>query len=372
MMEDPLRLASRLIAIDTRSSRSNVELVDLLVVELKRFEVERLDFCDSEGIAKSVLVALAGASNDKAPIALAAHMDTVPPIGWTRDPFKPAVEQGRLYGLGSCDMKGPLAAAVAAAHLSAASQQVILLLTCDEETTKAGARKIVADSVLLREKKPSAIFVVEPTEMAPLRGHRVDIQFIADASGIAAHSSTPDGVNANVALIPFLSDMRDLHHRLRSDPALQDPDYTPPWCDLNIIIDNYQTPMNATPARATCRMKFRYSRRIPAARVVETVEHSARQHGIALQVRWEGTPPELASDHPLVQHAERVSGVSSRLGAFGSDASQFGAVAPTLLFGPGSMSQAHRPDEYIDVMQLRQSVMVLTRLVSKYDAGILA
>lgn len=83
----------------------------------------------------------------------------------------------------------------------------------------------------------------------------------------------------------------------------------------------------------------------------------------------EGTPPELALDHPLVQHAERVLGASARLGAFGSDASQFAAVAPTLLFGPGSMAQAHRPDEYIDVMQLRQSVAALTKLISDYDVG---
>ena len=353
-------LAARLIALDTRSSRSNGALADLVISELPGFTVERLDFTDPDGVEKSALVALRGEAGGC--LAFSAHMDTVPPVGWTRDPFAPAVEDGRLYGLGSCDMKGPMAAAIVAARSLPADRATMLLLTCDEETTKEGARRIVSQSRLLRAHPPAAILVVEPTGLRPLRGHRSDVQFTATARGIQAHSSTAIGLNANIALIPFLSEMRDLYLVLRSDPGLQDPSYVPPWCDLNIIIDNHGTATNITPPLATCRMKFRYSQAIDPAWVIERVEGAACRHDLNLAVRREGTPPELPVDHPFVRLATAVAAAPPEVGAFGSDASQFAPVAPTLILGPGSMEQAHKPEEFIDLGQLERSVAIFQRL----------
>jgi acetylornithine deacetylase len=356
-LAETVALAARLIALDTRSSRSNRALADLLAGELPGFEVERLDFTDVEGVEKSALVALRGAGGC---LAFSAHMDTVPPVGWTRDPFRPAVEDGRLYGLGSCDMKGPLAAAVVAAR--GLDGPAMLLLTCDEETTKAGARAIVARSRLLKAHPPAGILVVEPTGLAPLRGHRSDVQFTATARGVQAHSSTAMGLNANIALIPFLAEMRDLHLALRADPALQDPSYAPPWCDINIIVDNHGTATNITAPLATCRMKFRYSKAIDPGPVIARVEDSARRHGLQLVVRQEGTPPELPADHPFVRLACEATASAPDVGAFGSDASQFAGVAPTLILGPGSMEQAHKPEEFIGLDQLERSVAIFRRM----------
>lgn len=353
-------LATRLIALDTRSSRSNRALADLVAGELPGFAIERLDFTDPDGIEKSALVALRGEADGC--LAFSAHMDTVPPVGWARDPFAPAVADGRLYGLGSCDMKGPMAAAIVAARSLPADRPTMLLLTCDEETTKAGARRIVSQSQLLKDHPPAAILVVEPTGLRPLRGHRSDVQFTATARGIQAHSSTAMGLNANIALIPFLYEMRDLYLALRADPGLQDPSYLPPWCDLNIIVDNHGTATNITPPLATCRMKFRYSKAIDPAWVIERVEGAARRHGLDLVVRQEGTPPELPVDHPFVRLAAAVTAASPEVGAFGSDASQFASVAPTLILGPGSMEQAHKPEEFIDLGQLEHSIAIFHRL----------
>lgn len=357
-------LASRMINADTRSSVSNSVLADLIVDELRGFEVERLDFSDANGITKTALVAIAG-KVDRPFLALSGHMDTVPPVGWGEDPFAARIEGGRLYGLGSCDMKGPLAVALTAARSAMKHHTVMLLLTCDEETTKAGARKIVADSALLAAHRPAGIVVVEPTGLACFRGHRVDIQFDVEALGIAAHSSTADGVNANLKLIPFLTDMRALHLRLRNDATLQDPAYTPSWCDLNIIIDNYGVASNMTPGRATCRMKFRYSRSVAPDWVVDEVAGSARRHDLELTVRREGTPPELPPEHPLVRKAEVISGAPPEVAGFGSDASQFTAVAPTILLGPGSMAQAHQPNEFIEIGEMRRAVPMLEALIAQ-------
>ena len=359
-LSEIIALAAQLIALDTRSSRSNRALAECVVSALPGFAIERLDFTDSDGVGKTALVALRGQAGGC--LALSAHMDTVPPVGWTRDPFRPAVEDERLYGLGSCDMKGPMAAAIVAVRSLPADRATMLLLTCDEETTKAGARRIVSESRMLKAHPPAGILVVEPTDLRPLRGHRSDVQFTATARGVQAHSSTANGLNANIALIPFLSEMRDLHLALRTETRLQDPSYVPPWCDLNIIVDNHGTATNITAPLATCRMKFRYSKAIDPAWVIERVEAAARRNGLDLVVRQEGTPPELPVDHPFVQRAAAVTAASPDVGAFGSDASQFATVAPTLILGPGSMEQAHKPEEFIALEQLERSIAIFQRL----------
>jgi acetylornithine deacetylase len=362
-LSEVIALASQLITLDARSSRSNRVLADMIIRELPEFAIERLDFTDPDGIEKTALVALRGEASGC--LAFSAHMDTVPPVGWTRDPSRPAVRDNRLYGLGSCDMKGPMAAAIVAARSLPAGRAAMLLLTCDEETTKAGARRIVADSQMLKAHPPAGILVAEPTELRPLRGHHSDVQFTATAHGIQAHSSTADGLNANIALIPFLSEMRDIYLALRADPRLQDSSYAPPWCDLNIIVDNRGTATNITAPLATCRMKFRYSKAIDPVWVIERVQAAARRQGLELVVRQEGTPPELPVEHPLVQLAAAVTTALPDIGAFGSDGSQFATVAPTLILGPGSMEQAHKPEEFIDLEQPERSITIFQQLAAE-------
>lgn len=311
---------------------------------------------------KGVLAAFRG--EDRAPcIGLSGHLDTVPPVGWTRDPLKPEVDNGRLYGLGATDMKGPVAGAIEAARRAPSNIGVLLLLTSDEEWTKEGARRLVNESRLLRQTRPAGIIVVEPTGLVPVRGHRVDVQFVAEAKGVQAHTSTAEGSNANIALIPFLSDMRDLHLELREKNEHQDPAYQPPWCDLNIVVDNHGAAPNVTVGTATCRMKLRYSKSINPEWIVARVEESARSHGLLLHVQREAPPPELSLDHPLVQSAARITGASPCVVGFGTDASELSRAASCIVLGPGSIDDAHTPDESIDVTQLEESVPLLVTVM---------
>ena len=221
------KLARDLVRIDSRSFVSNHAISDRIEAALPDFELERLDYRDLNGVAKRALVAHRhpeGYARDGAGgLAFSGHMDTVPDIGWRSDPWSGRIADGWLVGLGSTDMKGPLAAAIVAACAIPAQVPVTLLLTTDEETTKAGAREIAQRSTLVRRVQPRAIVVVEPTRMIPMRGHRAHIVFTAVASGVQAHSSTGRGRNANWDLLPFLMEMRLIHDRLRTDPALQDP-----------------------------------------------------------------------------------------------------------------------------------------------------
>ena len=185
-------LTRELVAIDSRSFVSNLPIAERIEAELHGFEVERLDYQDAAGVAKRVLVARRGGGAGG--IAFSGHMDTVPDTGWQEDPWSGRTDaDGALHGLGSTDMKGPVAAAILAARALPADVPVTLLITTDEETTKAGARHIVQHSALVRAAKPRLIVVVEPTGMIPVRGHRSHIGFTCVAKGVQAHSASGAG-----------------------------------------------------------------------------------------------------------------------------------------------------------------------------------
>src|SRR5215469_1927785 len=299
-------LARELVALDSRSFVSNLPVADRVEAALHGFDVERLDYTDDAGVAKRALVAHRGGDGG---IALSGHMDTVPDTGWQQDPWSARIDDdGILHGLGSTDMKGPVAAAIVAARTLPADVPITLLITTDEETTKQGARLIAQRSELVRKVKPHGIIVVEPTGMVPVRGHRSHIAFTCVATGVQAHSSTGRGRNANWELIPFLVEMKSVFERLRTDTTLQDPDYAPPFSDFNVIIDNHGAAMNVTVPKATARIKFRYSAKLDPTPVLAAVHDAARRFGIAVTDAREGFPPELPADHRLVRLCAGVTG----------------------------------------------------------------
>jgi acetylornithine deacetylase len=368
-------LTRDLVAIDSRSFVSNVPIAERIEAELAGFEVERLDYLDDAGVAKRALVAHRGipgggrgASQRETPggIAFSGHMDTVPDTGWQQDPWSGRTDADQiLHGLGSTDMKGPLAAAILAARALPATVPVSLLITTDEETTKAGARRIVQHSALARAAKPRLILVVEPTGMTPVRGHRSHIAFTCVATGVQAHSSTGRGVNANWALIPFLVEMKAIYERLRIDPALQDRDYDPVFSDFNVVLDNHGAAVNVTVPKATARIKFRYSTRLDPTPVLTAVHDAAARAGITVTEAREGAPPELPADHPFVRLCAETVGAAPRTAPYGTDASELQALAPCVVLGPGDIAQAHTPTEQVRLPELDAAIPVFTRLAER-------
>jgi acetylornithine deacetylase len=367
MTETVADLTRDLVAIDSRSFVSNLPVADRIEAALGGFELERIDYVDDAGVAKRALVAHRGGPGG---IALSGHMDTVPDTGWQEDPWAARIDAGgRLVGLGSTDMKGPLAAAIIAARTLPASVPVTLLITTDEETTKQGARLMVERSELARRAAPRGIIVAEPTGLVPVRGHRAQIAFTAVARGLQAHSSTGRGRNANWALIPFLVEMKSVFERLRSDTALQDPAYDPPFSDFNLVIDNHGAAVNVTVPVATARIKFRYSANLDPAPVLEAVRGAAARHGIELAERREGAPPELPATHPFVALCSRVTGQAPRTAPYGTDASQLQALAPCVVLGPGNIAEAHTPGESVSLADLEAAVPLFARLAAEMARG---
>lgn len=369
--QDVIALAAAMVAIDSRSSVSNLAVAELAEAALPGFAIERLDYSDAAGVAKRALVAAAPGPDGRMTggLAFSGHLDTVPDTGWTSDPWSAHIADGRLHGLGATDMKGPLAAAMVAARQIAGRAPVLLLITTDEETTKAGARILAERSRLAQEARPRGILVVEPTGMAPVRGHRSHILFTAEARGEQAHSSTGQGRNANWALIPFLAEMKTVFTRLREDPALQDAAYDPPFSDFNLIVDNHGTAVNVTVPLATARIKFRRSARVDPAPVVQAVREAAARAGLHLTEATEGRPPELPADHPLVALCARTVGRAARTAPYGTDASELQAIAPCVVLGPGDIDVAHKPAESVSVAALQDAVPVFVDLALAVAAG---
>ena len=313
-MTDPLEavtaLTRDLVRIDSRSFVSNLPIAEAIEAALAGFAIERIDYTDPAGAAKRVLVARRGAGAGG--LALAGHMDTVPDTGWPDDPWSARLEGDVLHGLGSTDMKGPLAAAIVAARSLPDRVPVTLLITTDEETTKQGASQLAERSVLAREAKPAAIVVAEPTMMRPLRGHRSHIHFTITATGVQAHSSTGRGRNANWDLVEFLVEMKALSRRLREDASLQDADYDPPFSDFNPVIDNFGAAVNVTVPKATLCIGYRYSAKVDPTPIVQAVRAAAARAGLALAEAAEPFPPELPADHPLIRRCVALTGEAAR------------------------------------------------------------
>ena len=357
-------LTRDLVALDSRGSLSNLPVADRIEPELAGFEIERIDYRDSAGVAKRCLVAHRGGHGG---IAFSGHMDTVPDTGWQDDPWSARIDAGGLlHGLGSTDMKGPIAAAIVAVRALPDTVPVTFLFTTDEETTKQGAREIAERSALVRSVRPKGIVVVEPTGLQPVRGHRSHILFTCVATGVQAHSAKGIGRNANWALIPFLAEMKTLFDRLLTDPSWQDNAYDPPFSDFNPVIDNHGTAINVTVPVATARIKFRYSRKIDPAPIRDAVRQAAGRHGVTVTEAEEGAPPELALDHPFVRVCAELSGQAAATAPFGTDASVLQSIAPCVVMGPGDIGVAHRPGEAVRLSDLSAAVPLFQALATRW------
>src|ERR1700736_1443685 len=151
-MKTVVVLLCEMIAIDSQSSVSNIPLANLMQSHLDHWEIERIDYVDRQGIAKTNIVAADPESTS--PLAFAGHLDTVSATGWDTDPFCATITEDRLTGLGAADMKGPIAAFLSAARQMDPRVRPKIVLTADEEVTKQGVREVVANSRLLRDQTP--------------------------------------------------------------------------------------------------------------------------------------------------------------------------------------------------------------------------
>ncbi|MBI2195103.1 MAG: M20/M25/M40 family metallo-hydrolase [Planctomycetes bacterium] len=366
MQPDVIQLARDVVSIQSVSLKTNAEVSDFLDQALKRsgFEVERLEAVDPNGERKVSLVASRGAGPGG--LAFISHSDTVPGTGWDRDPWSPAIEGDRLIGLGSCDMKGPLAATVVAAAATdpaVLKKAVLVLIVADEEISGLGARQVVRESQLFRALRPKHGVIAEPTRLIPVYSHKGSARVIVTAHGRAAHTSTDLGVSANFLIAPFLAEVAELAGVLRTDASFMNREFDPPTNGFNMVLDDGGCRPNITAAKTVCTIGFRPMPNAQNQEVIDRVSASARKYGLEVSSSFE--PAFYISPQAEVVQAALKAAARPRAETvpFGTDAYYFQRALELVILGPGNIAQAHTSGEWIDVRQLTQAVSVYRRMI---------
>ncbi|MBK5205549.1 MAG: acetylornithine deacetylase [Polaromonas sp.] len=362
-----LQLIQTLVQMNTVSHHSNLELIHFVQDELKRLGVASRISSNADK-TKANLFATLG-EGKPAGIILSGHTDTVPWDGqdWTLDPLSATIRDGKLYGRGSCDMKGFIGMALAHAGdflNSAAPFAVHLALSYDEEVGCMGVKELIAD---MKDAgiAPLACIVGEPTGMLPATAHKGVYRYKCCVRGKEAHSSlTPQSVNAIEMAARVVCKLREMAEGFEaSEPRHEGFDV--PFSTACVGQFHGGIADNVVPRDAEFRYEFR---NLPGADVVsmqkEVLAFSARTEVAMKKIAPEAgfrfeticeVPAFLGSPQDAVtQLAQRLAGAErTTLVAFGTEAGLFkSAGIPTVVCGPGSIAQAHQPDEFVSLEQL--------------------
>ena len=380
-MSTALDYAQRLIAFDSVSSASNVAVTDEVEGMLRELgcEIERLEYDDAVGVRKASVVGRLGsepqAADSPCGMAYFGHTDVVPADNWfsdTHGPFDPTVVGDRLYGRGSCDMKGSVACMLAAARKIPAkelTQPLFITCTADEEIGYGGARSVTADSRLFRQMVAlkSRGIIGEPTRLEVVYAHKGSYGMKIIARGRAAHSSTGEGVNANLAMIPFLSGIKAIYEEVERDPKWQDARFSPPTQTWNILVSDHTRAVNITPAQSICQVYFRPMPGQNADELVDRCTQLATDCGLELQVTMRASALFLDPDAPLVHESLELAGRGrAQTVAYGTDGAMFGDLDSMIVCGPGDISQAHTHDEWIALDQLERGTDLYARMIRRW------
>jgi acetylornithine deacetylase len=381
---ESLELAQALVRLDTESSQSNLPLIDTVRARLQRLGIEsRLTF--NEERTKANLFATIG-EGKPAGVILSGHTDTVPWQGqdWRFDPLGGEVADGKLYGRGSADMKGFIAVAVAHAETflhSNAPFAIHLALSFDEEIGCFGVRHLIAD---MRDAgvKPLACIVGEPTSMIPAIAHKGVYRWRCCVRGKEAHSSlTPMSVNAVEMAARVVAKIRDLGEGFeRSEPRYQGFDV--PFSTASVGQFHGGIADNVVPRDAEFRYEFRD---LPTADVT-AMQREVTEYAKSLEPAMKRVAPDAGFDFETIcaipsflgSPEDDVTRLALRLAgearttevAFGTEAGIFKqAGIRTVVCGPGSIQQAHQPDEYVTLEQLARCERFMQGLAATREIG---
>ncbi|AFU44218.1 acetylornithine deacetylase ArgE [Acidovorax sp. KKS102] len=362
-----LELAQTLVRMNTVSHHSNLELIHFIRDHLARLGVKsRLTF--NEDKTKANLFATLG-EGKPAGIILSGHTDTVPWDGqdWTMDPLSALVKDGNLYGRGSADMKAFIGVAVSQAEQFLNSDAPFALhyaFSYEEEIGCFGVKELIAD---LRDAniQPLACIVGEPTSMIPAIAHKGVYRYKCCVRGKEAHSSlTPHSVNAIEMAARVVGRVRDMAEDFeKSEPRFEGFDV--PFSTSSVGQFHGGIADNVVPRDAEFRYEFRDLPTANAAQMqsevvayAKSLEPAMKKVAPAAGFEFETIceiPSFLGSkDDPVTRLAQELSGEkSTTLVAFGTEAGLFkNAGISTVVCGPGSIQQAHQPDEYVSLEQL--------------------
>ncbi|WP_243444047.1 acetylornithine deacetylase [Asaia prunellae] len=313
-------------------------------------------------------------------LALSGHMDCVPVEGqeWSRNPFTLTEFNGKLYARGAADMKGFVAAMLAAipsVKAQTLQKPLHLFFTFDEEITCNGARYLIED-VKSRQLMPDMCVIGEPTQLSPVIAHKGRFTIRVDIRGRPAHSSQPAlGANALHAMgraISALADMADEFERKGPYVSGFQPEHT----TLQVGLAQGGSILNIVPEQASFEVEWRAvpgennetifaGIRHRLAPIDEALRASGAECGLSYSALVDLPPLALDAQSPLVSLLQQITGKnSSGYVSYGTEAGIYQqAGLPTIVCGPGDIAQAHKPDEWIERDQLERCDTMIKRLI---------
>ena len=379
-------ILERLVAFDTVSSRPNIALMTY-VRELLENAGLAVTLIPDAGGGKANLFASTGPSASGG-VMLSGHTDVVPVEGqaWTHPPFALTESQGRLYGRGTADMKGFVACAIDAMVKAARRPLKVplhLALSYDEEVGCMGVRSLI-DMLQAAPVKPRFCIVGEPTAMQVATGHKGKVALRATCTGREGHSAlAPLALNALHLAGDFLGVVRSLQTEVAAT-GLQDGDYDVPYTTLHVGKMSGGVQVNIVPNHAVLDFEIRSLAgedvpaliarlELAAEAIVAPLRTEFPEAAIRVERLWDypglGTPPDAG----VVNFVKGLTGANGTIKvAFGTEGGLFDQRLgiPTVICGPGSMAQGHKPDEFVTTEQLDRCQAMLAALIARLEAGI--
>lgn len=381
MLDQTKRILSELIAMPTVSADSNLEMIAYLASRLGDCGAKVDVMTDASG-QKANLFATLGEERDGG-IVLSGHSDVVPVTdqNWTSDPFVLREQDGRLYGRGTCDMKGFIAATIAMAPKFAEQvrdRPLHFAFTYDEEVGCMGAQHLV-QSLVERGIKPDLAIIGEPTGMRIVNGHKGCCEYTTRFQGLEGHGSAPDmGVNAVEYAVRYVTHLLELREHLQSmAPATSR--FDPPWTTLNVGTVQGGGVHNVIAPRAHVDWEMRPVQDTDVAFVKKSINAYCEE---VLLPAMRKVHPEAKIETEVIGEvaglvpvddseafrivAELTGDNNAELVPFGTEAGIFQSLGmDVVVSGPGSIEQAHKADEYLTLGQLSQCLSMLEGLGRK-------
>ena len=381
LIDDTRAILGDLIAHPTISAGSNLDLISYAAGHLRNCSASVSLFRDDSGNKANLFATIGPPGNGG--VVLSGHTDVVPADvnEWTSDPFVMREVNGRLYGRGSCDMKGFIAAALAMAPRFAAAnlrRPVHFAFTYDEEVGCLGGRQLI-DDLARADICPSVAIVGEPTMMRIIEGHKGCYEYTTEFHGLNGHGSNPDaGVNAVEFAVRYVNRMLMLADELKKI-APKGNRFLPPWTTLQVGHIDGGTARNVIAHNCRLEWEMRPVRKSDADHVKRALKTYCEDvllpamRAVSLDARIEThVVGEVAGLEPASKNEARdiIAALTGQdqcdVVAFGSEAGLFQAYGMSaVVCGPGSIEQAHKADEFVAIEQLQACLDMLSGLAGR-------
>ena len=376
LFEKSIKILKDLISFKTISGENNSSLINYCENILSKSGATSFKVFDADKKRVNLFATLkAKKSNGKEPIILSGHTDVVPVSkGWSTDPFVAEIKNDKLYGRGSCDMKGFLACSLAFADIfskSNLSRDIHFSLTFDEETACVGAPLLIKE--LKKRKITNGICIVgEPTKMKIIDSHKACYEYTTFFEGLAGHSSKPDeGVNAAEYASRYVNKLMSLRNDLKN----REPDnsiFTPPYSTLsiggifggiahNVIADKCHVNWETRPVNKQDGIFLNNEIDNYANELLTEMKKKFPNASIRKKIIGEIIGFDRIQDSKACEFVSSITGDNKReVVSFGTEAGLFQEIGiSTVVCGPGSIEQAHTIDEFIELNEIKKCLSFL-------------